>query len=79
MYLIREDQVERYKIPKEQLEKVFDFVTYDDIRTSLEELGSKRIEEERLNYLKDLVLTKFDSDNLERIIEYLKYKIGGDL
>lgn len=79
MYLIREDQVERYKIPKEQLEKVFDFVTYDDIRTSLEELGSKSIEEERLNYLKDLVLTKFDSDNLERIIEYLKYKIGGDL
>ncbi|MGL5656036.1 MAG: hypothetical protein ACRCXY_04260 [Fusobacteriaceae bacterium] len=74
VYLIRPDQMEKYGIPKDKLDKVFDYLGYEEIATTLEEQGITNISEERLDRLSDIVMTKYDCSHLEDIVEFLKYK-----
>lgn len=74
MYLLNSEQIERLNLNNQDFERVFDFVTFDDIKIELENRGYTGITDERLTIHCNTVLTKYDSSHLDDLIEFLENK-----
>lgn len=73
VYLIRKKDVERYGIEKENLERAFDYITFEDIKEEFNNAGDD-ISNERLEFYCNLLLTKYNSSHIEDIMEFLERK-----
>lgn len=74
MYLLKCEQIEKLNLNKQELERVFDYLTFEDIKIELENRGYGCITDERISMYCNTVLTKYDSSHLDDVIEFLENK-----
>ena len=74
IYLLSSEQIEKLNLNKQDFERIFDFLTFDDIKIELENRGYKNITNERLSMYCNMILTKYDSSHLDDVIEFLESK-----
>ena len=73
-YLITKELAEEHGIPINRLEKVFDYITFDDFRLRMEERDYNFLEDDEIETLSNFIISKFEDEHLERIISYLEYR-----
>lgn len=74
LYLLSCEQIEKLGLNKQKFERVFDYLTFDDIKLELESRGYEGVTDERVAIYCNTVLTKYDSSHLDDIIEFLENK-----
>lgn len=73
-FIITEEIAKEYKIPFNQMERIFIYTTYEDMKNHLEELGYINISELNMEQLEEMITYKFEDDALGRMVSYLEYR-----